>query len=281
MMRALKALAREPVVHFLLLGGALFALWGVLAPPSDDADTHTAPHVIEVTPERVDALVAEHERKSGRTATPDARERLVDAWLREEVLVREARALGLDRRDTVVRRRLVQLMEIVLDDALAVPKPTEETLRTWVADNEGLYRRPARISLQHVFIDPKRHEDPNAYVSEQLGALRRGGDWRRIGDAWTRARTLEDRSRTRLQADYGKSFLEVFEAPVGKWIGPIRSSYGLHLVKVTERDDAGVPPFAEIREQAQRDWRSEQRHRARRDAIDTLMERYEIHRPAG
>lgn len=276
MKRALEVIAREPVVHFLILGAAIFSVWALVGP--SETDETTAPHVIEVTPERVETLVDEFERTAGREATAAERDTLVDEWLREEVLVREARALGLDRRDRVVRRRLVQLMEIVLDDALALPTPDEATLRTWVEANPGLYQRPARVSFRHVFIEPSRHDDPAAKAGALLEALEGGASWRDLGDAWTRARSLDDRSRSRVQADFGTSFLEIFDVPAGTWTGPIESSFGLHLVKVTERSDAGSATFEEIRDRARRDWRAEQRRIARRDAVQALLERYEIRR---
>ena len=115
---------REPLLHFLLLGAAIFGAYRLLS----DARA-TQPGNIVVTQGRIEALVAAFTRTWQRPPTASEREGLIRDYIREEVYVREAIALGLDQDDMVIRRRLRQKLEFVSEDLTAPAEPTDGQLQ--------------------------------------------------------------------------------------------------------------------------------------------------------
>ncbi len=271
-------LAREPLVHFLLLGAVLFGAYRLLNAGGPGAGSAGE---IVVTQGRIRSLAETFSRTWQRPATAEEMQGLVEDYIREEVLYREAVAIGLDRDDTVIRRRLRQKLEFVSEDSGAAEQPTEQALVEFLAANPESYRIESWLTFRQIFLDPsKRGAGLEADAAGLLDALRsRGGalDPATAGDSLM----LEPHYAHATETDVARLFGDEFEAalhgkPVGEWFGPVRSGYGAHLVLIESRTPGRQAELAEVRETVARDWAA----RRRQEMLDTqyreLRSRYAV-----
>lgn len=268
-------LLKEPLVHFLLLGAGIFALnaWREKAHPVEAAAAR-----IEVTAAVIERLRAGHERQFGQS--PDAEELrgLVTAHIREEVLSREALALGLDRDDTIVRRRLAQKMEFLTDDMMSAAEPDEKALREFFEKNETRYMKPGLVSFRHVyFSNEKRGAGVDEAVTGALAALEKGGSDEEFGDPFLHGYVFAEREEGDVIAAFGPEFTKTLTTqPAGAWRGPVASSYGQHLVRVEARTAPRPVKLDEVRTVVVREFNDERRRTANREVFEKLRERYEV-----
>lgn len=267
----MKRILREPLLHFLLLGALLFFAYGWLggnAPPPPDE--------IVIDAARVESLENQFERTWQRPPTARERQGLIESWLREEIFYREGLALGLDQGDPVVRRRVAQKMDFI-SEGLMVEPPGDAELQAWFADNAERYRVDPVFSLRQVYYDPGRFDDEWAgAVAAARAALESGAEPEPVGGALLPA-ALDDAPAREVSRVFGKVFTEVLgDAPLGRWFGPVRSGFGVHLVRVDERIDGRVPDFAEVRDEAERDYLVERREDANEALYNSLRGRYTI-----
>jgi peptidyl-prolyl cis-trans isomerase C len=263
---------RDPLVHFALLGAALFALHGWLAPPPRDAAT------IVVSRPLLDGLRREHLQRTGSSPTGEEEAALIDRYVDSEILYREALAQGLDRGDIIVRRRLVQKMEFVLETLAPLPEPTEAELQEFLDTHAERYELAARATLSHVFVSSERHGNAAEGLAAALRArLVAGEEASVLGEPFLHGRRLGGRTPSEIAAVFGQGFAEhVARLRLDEWSLPIESSYGFHVVRVTERVPRRRPPLDEIRSLVQRDWEVERRTALTRSALQRLRNRYEI-----
>ncbi len=225
----------------------------------------------------VDALRAEQRERTGHAPSDAETRGIVERYVGEEMLYREALALGLDRGDVIVRRRLVQKMELLA--RAAVREPTDADLAEHLAAHPERYRPAEVVSFRHVFVSRDRHgAEVDAKARKLLAALRGGAEPAELGDPFARGATFARRTRADLDASFGASFAEgALAAPVDAWSGPIPSAYGLHLVRVSAREGGGAPTLAAGRDRVREDLLNERREAAVRAEIERLRGRYEIH----
>jgi peptidyl-prolyl cis-trans isomerase C len=261
---------REPLVHFAVLGVAMFAVYRWIAPPGSRR--------IEISAATIDGLRQDYVRRYGTSPTATEETALIQRFIDNEVLYREALALGLDRGDIIVRRRLVQKMEFLTEDSEPVPEPTDTDLQAYLEAHAEHYAVPARVTLTHVFVSTDRHGSRAAADAAQLRQqLVAGADPSGLGDPFLPGQEFVSKTQTELQAIFGPAFVEpVMSLPVGTWSEPLRSSYGLHLVRVRERSTSHQPSFGEVRTAVSQDWRAERRDLANREALARLRRRYDI-----
>jgi peptidyl-prolyl cis-trans isomerase C len=264
-------LLHEPLVHVLVVGALLFVLHRAVAPPS-------ASQEIVVPADALAGMREEFRRRTGRMPSATDEQAMLEKWVDDEVLVREALAMGLDRGDTIVRRRLVQKMEYLLENTETVPAPTDAELETFVQAHAARYASAARISFAHVFISAQR---AGAAATVEATALKRkldeGVDPAPLGDPFLRGRELRLHSQAELAAIFGPAFAaEVMQLDEGSWSAPIRSTFGVHLVRVSEKRPGTEPPLGAVRAQADRDWRDARRRMLDRDARERLRARYRV-----
>lgn len=258
----------EPVVHFVLMGLAIFAVerW-----TSSGLD----PEVIEVDAEQVARLQTQWEERHGVAPGDGETVDLVEDYVREEVLYREAVALGLHHSDPIVRRRMVQAMEFLTEDLNPLPEPSEAELAAFLEESRGEFARPARVSLEHLFFAEER--GGGARSREAYQGLKGGGDVEDRGDAFAHGREARGMSRLDLEGQFGRSFAEAAMAlPVGQWSEPVRSRYGWHLVRVEERAAGGEARLDEVRGEVRAAWRARERGRENRRAVERLRRGYEV-----
>ena len=239
-------------------------------------------HVIEVTADEVERLHARWTAQWGRAPTGPELESLIAEAVDEEILYREARRLGLDREDAIVRRRLAQKLTFLLEDAADGAAIPAAEIEDYYARHAERYRRPPRTSFAHVFLSADRRTDPTGDAAALLPRLGAGDDWQRLGDPFMLARTLADRTDEEIAGLFGTGFADAVSAlPPGGWRGPVESTYGMHLVRVRGRSASRAPALDEVRDRVVADLRRERRREQGQAAYRALREDYEVRLPAG
>lgn len=268
----IRKLLREPLVHFLVLGAALFLVFD-LTRETDASD----PRRVVVTTDQVEQLAAQFSRTWLRPPTPVEVDGLVERYVRSEIYYREAQALGLAQDDPYVRNRLALKLEFLLDDLSVEDEPGDAELEDFLAANAERFTEPARVGFRQVFLNPDRHADPAAEAQRLLASLRAGSDPTGLGDPTMLGSTFDDVDEDEIARQFGEAFGDaLLDLATGQWQGPVRSPFGLHLVRVAQRQDARQPALAEIRDAVVTEWRDQRRREARELAYQRLRERYEV-----
>jgi hypothetical protein len=265
-------LFKDPLVHFLLIGAGLFALflWR--------GDSVGSPEQIVVSSERVQQLRQAAALAQGREPSDTELEQIVESAIREEIYYREALALGLDVNDDEVRRRLVEKMQY-LSDGLADPEPaSEEELVAFFVGSPERFLIPELVTFDQVFFSPStRGEALDADVAAALESLRGGAAPADVGDRTPLQERFVDAPRERVQVLFGEDLTNaVFALPTGAWVGPYRSDFGLHLVRIVSRSEARLPAFAEVRDRAAQMFAADRRAAADEAAYAQMRARYDV-----
>lgn len=267
----MKKLLREPLVHFLVGGVLLFALYGETASPGAQA-----PDRIVVSEDQVAMLVQSFERTWMRPPRDAELKGLIDDFVTEEVLYREALALGLDRDDLIVRRRMRQKMEF-LSDGISEREPSDEELRAFLDANPERFRIPSRVSFVQVFVSPDADGSPAQRAAQLLARLRDADESAGSGDPTLLPHELDGATPREVAGTFGTAFADALaEVPDGEWDGPLASSYGLHLVRVMSREPGRLPALEELRSAVAREWTAAQRAEARERFYRELRARYDV-----
>ncbi len=269
-------LLREPLVHFLLLGAGLFLLFNIVG-DSDDTSTER----IVVSSGRVAQLTEIFTRTWQRPPTEQELEGLIEDHIREEVYYREAMAMGLDRDDTIVRRRMRQKLEFVTDDLVAAIPPTDEQLETYFSEHPDDFRVPSRVSFQQIYFSTDRRgeqatSDAKALLV-RLGASNSGVDPAGHGDSLMLPSDFDNIFEGDVVRHFGTEFAKALaDVPVGHWSGPVASAYGLHLVLIRERQPGVLPALEKVRDRVEREWEAARRKEATEAFYQGLRGRYEV-----
>nr|WP_319385921.1 peptidylprolyl isomerase [uncultured Roseibium sp.] len=272
-MSGLRQFFRQPLLHFLLLGALIFAAYGFVAPGSETEPDDAGEDII-VTRQQLDRLTEEYRATWQRAPGPDEIDALIDGYVREEILVREAIRLGLDQGDTVIRRRLAQKMDFLATSAARSQQPTEQDLKDFYAANEAYYRRPGRIAFEQVFLGPSVDEE---LVEELRESLSTGANPEQLGKRTLLPFRVRLSEKARIEGLFGEGTFERLEAlPLNEWQGPVKSGYGAHLVRVIEHQQPEVLSFGTVREDVVTDWTQKKAQDIRADALEAMRQRYRI-----
>ena len=245
---------REPLVHFLMLGAGLFVLFSAVGGSAPERAEE-----ISISPGRVNHLAEVWSKTWQRPPTPQELEGLIEEHVKEEVYYREALAMGLDRDDTIVRRRLQQKLEFLMNDLADAVEPTEEELSNYLRDRPDQFRSAPRVSFNQVYLNRDRRGSVALKDAEKLlSVLEQQGeeaDTASLGDSSLLEKDYNLIQTTEVAKLFGGAFAEhVAELPLGRWAGPVESGYGLHLVHVRERLESELPDFENVREAVRREF---------------------------
>ncbi|MCA9651905.1 MAG: peptidyl-prolyl cis-trans isomerase [Myxococcales bacterium] len=259
---------RGPWVGLLLAGVVLWGLHRVARPPAAD-------DVVTVEAATVQALRERFEQAQGRPPTDAELEAMVDDWVEGEILIREARAQGLDRADPIVRRRLAQAMRFALEDADLPDDPGDAELEAWRERHGDRYHRPPERGFAQVFVAGEG-EQAQARAQGLRARLLDGEPPIAMGDALPFGTHPSPASTEAIARRYGAAFAQVVAAaPMGEWI-LARSSFGWHVIRVDAERPGQAPPLSEIRAQVLADWRVDQRRQRLDAGIERLRARYRV-----
>ena len=273
----MKRALREPLLHFLLLGAAIFAAWGWRSKPIGDE-----PARIVVTKGEIESMSVGFSRTWRRPPTREELDGLIRDRVRDEVYSREAMALGMDRDDIIIRRRLRQKMEFVTDDVVARAEPTDADLSGYLTAHADAFRVERRCSFAHVYLNPEKHGENLARDAAQLRAqLTKGGgkadDGLALGDRFLLDQRFDALPAGEVAKLFGESFaIKLGAVSPGQWAGPLESGYGMHLVFVTQRTDGRLPALADVRDVVRREWANARRLETNERLYEAMLKRYVV-----
>jgi len=271
-MNRLKTLWKEPLVHFLLIGAVLFTVFELR-----QEEGNATPNQILVDAGQVQQLAARFERTRLRAPTEIELATLIEGHIREEVYYRQALTMGLDQNDPVLRQRMRQKLEFLLEDLTAEATPGDEQLTRFMQRHADRFREPPRLSFTQVYLNPDRHTDLAADAMQILTRLNNGAPPETEGDRSLVEQQYALAAEHDITRVFGESFAQqmVLLEP-GEWTGPIDSAYGGHLVRVSAKQEARFPVLAEIRNQVEREYMAERRQELKDITYRKLREGYEI-----
>lgn len=278
----MKKLLREPLVHFLLIGAALFATYIFLQPARDDANSKQ----IQLSLGEINQQVMLFESQWNRAPTAEELAHLMENRVQEEVLYREGLILGLDKDDTIVKRRIAQKMQFLAEDVAAAREPAPAQLRDWYQQHADQFAMAARYSFRHLYFSPD-HRGPNAREDAARALAKLLGQ----SEDTALAQTLADRSMLQdyyrdrtaefLHKEFGPNFaLAIARLAPGSWQGPVESGFGWHLVFVDTVIPGRVPDFEEVAGDVKTAWLGEQKALAWEEAYKKMRGKYTVLLPA-
>jgi hypothetical protein len=269
---SIRRLLGEPMLHFLVIGIGLFAAYHWMAPVDSDGQR------IVITQGVVDDLVTQQVAARGRAPSTTELNRLIESYVRDEILYREGVKLGLDRDDIVVKRRVRQKVEVIAEEDASTQAPTDAELSAYLVANPARFVQPAILTFEQLFLGPSTSGPALVQAVAITGeALRNGTDAEALGKPTLLPLRMAQAPADLVARDFGASFAAALErAPVGEWAGPIGSSFGAHYVRVSARTPAVAPQLAAVRDQVVREWENERRQRARTDAYAKMRGEYEV-----
>ncbi len=268
---------KEPLTHFLVLGTALFAIGAYVQRSDVAADT---PKQIVLTLDELQQLNMVFQSQWRQQPTPEQFDALVEAKIKEEILYREALALGLDKDDEIVKRRMAQKMQFVAEDVAEAHEPDSAELRTWFAANSAKFALPGRINFRQIFFSPDQR---GSHVRDDALAMAKKLDGQPIdspiaaGDPTMLQDYYGDRSPEQLAKDFGPVFAQAaFGLVPGSWQGPIESGFGWHVVFIDSIIPGRVPAFEEVEPDVKTVWLGEQKALAWQKAYDAMRAKYVV-----
>ena len=269
----MKKVLHEPFVHFVLLGGCLFAghaLWQQHVTKAD--------RTIYVSPAEIERQAQIFATENRRQPSEADLEGLLFAHVEEQVLMREAQRLGLDEDDTIIRRRLAQKMRFMINDIGAPSLPERAELESWYTENPDAFVRPETRSFEHIFLSPKGRADTVTSDAEKLLAAGPGGDWESQGDAFMTGRSFNTLAQTAVQRDFGTHFAQsLFElSDTRDWQGPISSAFGVHLIRLTDVTPQVLPAFKDIQAEVETVWLDEAKRAENTKNLEKLITKYRV-----
>jgi len=260
---------REPLLHFLLLGLALFLYYGRVAPDDDGGKR------IVVSQAQVDLLSTQFQATWSRPPTPDELNGLVESYIRDEILYREGRSLGLDQDDAVIKRRVRQKLDVMIEESIAQNSPTDADLQAYLDANPETFRKPSVVSFEQVYFGAEG--DVDAKLARARTLLQQGADPATLGQP-TLLPARQDHVPLDLVArDFGKEFADALAGlTVGEWSQPVSSGFGMHLVRLNAVQPSQAPALDAVRDVVAREWENARRKRAQAAALAELRKQYEV-----
>ena len=268
----MKKLWREPLVHFAVLGVALFAANTVWERASSTAD-----YTITVTTAELERQAVIFAGENRRQPTDEDLRALLFSHVEEQALMREAQRLGLGDDDTIIRRRLAQKMRFMIEDVDAPVQPDDAVLKAWFEKNKTQFVEPSRRAFSHVYLSPEARGDR---INEDAAALLMqvsDTNWKSLGDPFMMKRDYELLDGPAVERVFGKSFARsIFALEGDGWQGPIASAFGLHIVRVNSTAPLMTPTFETVRDDVTAAWTDQTQREQNTARLKDLISKYKV-----
>jgi len=275
-MNLFQKIIHEPLLHFLLIGAAIFLYYGAVAAPSDSMERNKE---IVVTTAQAEQLAARFQESWRRQPTRAEMDALIETHIREEVLVQEALALSMEKNDSVIKQRLVQKMIFLIDSATGARTATENELKDFFEKNRQNYATEPLIVFEQVFLgnSPDTQE-----ISDALTQLSTGADPNNVGTRSLLPPIIGPAVPAYVDGALGTGVFANLEGlELGKWNAPVVSGFGVHAVRIIDFKSAVVPELIAVRERVEADWKAEISESITEKMLAQMRSTYEIRRPAG
>lgn len=275
----IRKIASEPLVHFLLLGALILIASGVVNKQRNDAERR-----IVIDKNLMVHFITLYQAQMGTLPSKSQLDGMIDDYIREEVQFREARRMGLDKEDEIVRRRLSSKFDFLQRDLVTVPEPSTEDLRLYYDSHQKDFLQPARVTFTHIYFSPDHGGEQaaqtraeKALVKIRSTSLTRAPE---LGDHFPLQTDYSDFERLDLVQQFGDGPIVdgILSSPVHQWAGPLRSGYGWHLIYVSHREEVSVPPFDEVRDKVKDAYMDAMKEKANRERYDAYRKQYVIER---
>ncbi|HQR19275.1 MAG TPA: peptidylprolyl isomerase [Burkholderiaceae bacterium] len=279
----MKRLLQEPLIHFLVLGALLFVAYRHWEPVAGAAP---ASKEIRLTYDQLAQLALQFQAQWRRPPTAAELDRLVENSVQSEILYREALAMGLDKDDEIVKRRMAQKMQFLAEDVAAAREPTSAELKAWFDKNRARFAQPNRVSFRHLYFSPdsrgrRAREDAEKALTQLAGQPQDSKIAAKLADPFMFQDYYRDRAPDYLGKEFGPQFaLAVAKLVPGRWSGPIESGFGWHLVYVDTLIPGSVPAFEEVEPDVKVTWLGEQKLLAWQKAYQEMRAKYTVLLPA-
>jgi hypothetical protein len=269
---------REPLLHFLAVGALLFGVDTWRNGSSEESD----PQQIVITEDDLLQIsVALRVTELPPRGSPQFK-RLIETKVREEVLYREALAMGLDRDDTIVKRRMAQKMDFLAEDLSALRQPTAEELRQWFDEHPQDFEAPPRITFRHIFFAFDEHGEGARRAAQQaLSHITVDSNTEdnpeNLGDPFMFQDYYPDRTLSQVSSVFGSGFSRaLFDTAASTWAGPVESGFGWHLVYIDSLTPARLPEFEEVESEVRTAWTVNQREEFKQVAYAAMRAKYVV-----
>lgn len=274
----LNRILKEPLVLLILIGGCIFGAYQLFQKREKESEQAK----IHINAGQIDGMIMQWEKRWNRPPTREEVEGLIQQQVREEILYRQAVAMGLDKNDPITRRRTVQKLEFLTNDIATSSQPPDTVLQQYLSDNEADFRSPAQISFSQVFFNPDSRKD--ATLDDARAAL---ADLAKAGKPAPKTLNVGDRSMIKtdfrsvtgmeIKREMGSGFADtVMNLESGKWHGPVLSGYGVHLVYVHDFQKGELPKLEIVKDKVLADWQDVQQEKLSSELLEELKKRYDI-----
>jgi len=269
---------KEPVVQLVLLGGCIFAGYQYF----QEEEAAVEEKQIHVESAQIQGMIMQWEKRWNRPPTRAEIDGLVQNYVREEVLYRQAVAMGLDKNDPITRRRTVQKLEFLTNDVAMAAEPSDAELEQFLAEHADEYRAPDRITFLQVFFNPDdRGESTIDDAKGALAALVKAGEpdpeTTDAGDRVMLKGYFDSVTPREVARQMGSGFAEsLMELEPGSWHGPVLSGYGVHLVYVYEAEKGEPATLDSVREKVVTAWYDQKKETLHSDMLENLKKDYQI-----
>ena len=271
-------LFREPLLHFLLIGALIYAAYGWLTEPAPETDNRH----ITVTAGEQQWMRDSWQKRWNRAPTEQEFDGLIQQYVKETVLYREALTMGLNQHDPVIRRRLAQKLEFLASDLATLAQPSDAELRAYFKQRLTRYSDPARYTFTQVYLDSDQRgdatlDDARRLKAELSAASTPPADPGALGDRFMLQNYFPQKDRFEIARLFGGDFADALTAlQPGQWHGPVLSGYGMHLVYIDTVSTPPPPDFAALRERVQTNWETDRGEELRQQFFDELRARYTV-----
>jgi peptidyl-prolyl cis-trans isomerase C len=279
----LKRWSREPLLHFLLLGVVLFGVYSYTQRGRGGVESSKQ---ISLSLDDLRTMEIFFESQWHRQPTPAEFQAMVEDKVREEVLYREGLAMGLDKDDEIVKRRMAQKMQFLAEDVAAAHEPTTAELKAWFDKNSSRFALPSRYSFRHLYFSPDKRgkaaqEDAAKALAKIVGQPEDSKLAAASGDSFMFQDYYGDRTPEAIAKEFGPQFAVALEKlKPGFWQGPVESGYGWHLVYVDTVIPGRIPSFEEMESDVKTAWLAEQKATAWQKAYKEMRVKYTVMLPA-
>lgn len=273
----MRRLFSEPLVQFIILGGLLFVLVSYFQQKKD-----TASRNIIVDNERIRLMLLNYKTQTGNLPTKKQLDAFIENYIKEEISFREAKRMGLDKDDEIIRRRLTQKFAFLQTDLADIAPPTEADLKKFYAGNPALFSNNASVSFSHIYFSADGNSDAAAKQKSMLvlrelqqTSLTRSPE---KGDRFPLQYDYTEQTKLDVQQNFGSNQMtdELFKGPLNVWLGPVQSGYGWHLIYIVKRETASELPFEAVKEDVKMKWMDSVKAAQNQKLFEQLSKKYNI-----
>jgi hypothetical protein len=270
----MKAIFKEPLVHFLLLGVLIYWL-STFGNMMDDEEK-----TIFVSQGKIKQLEILYKKTWQRSPSQSELENVINEYVLEQAAYLEGVSLGLDQNDIVITRRVRQKLDFIAEEATKRPIVTDKLLNEYLSKHSDMFRQEALFTFKQVFFDERKQGqqlDDNIKKSLTLLMANSTADITKLSNASFLAPHYQNMTQSQIEREFGKGFSKkIMSAQLHTWLGPIRSSYGYHLVYLDEKQQGNLAKLEEVRHLVLREWENEQRQQSVKAYYQQLLKRYPV-----